>query len=215
MKKVVRKRAYKKPARQVPALPRIVLVDADVFFGARLRDIFIHMHEEDVLRVRWTAEIEDEWTRNVLKHPGVDQRGIRACVEGMRSAVPGWEVVDYKQYKAKFSAVRAKDQHVAAASYKLARDEDEAAVALVTKNVDDFPPRAFRGTGVTRFSAAEYLTKLYHESPHEVLRVFEICRAKLKKPELDKLGYIEVLRSHGCEVLATAVETQWQVTPKM
>ena len=77
-------------------------------------------------------------------------------------------------------------------------------------------PRApdVQGAETAELTREGYLTKLYRESRHEVLRVFEICRAKLKNPELDKPAYIEVLRSHGCDVLAAAVETQWQIIPK-
>ena len=133
----------------------------------------------------------------------------------MRGAAPGWEVLGYKRYESHFSAVDAKDQHVAAAAYKLALDEGRGqAVALVTRNVSDFPENAFTDTGVTRFSLSGYLTGLYRESPDEVLLVYEACRAKLKNPTLDKPAYIEVLRHLGCKDLAAAVEKLWELLPK-
>lgn len=210
------RRQTKKPAKQGPPLSRVVLVDADVFFAPRLRDIFMYLHMQEVIRLHWTKEIEAEWTRNVVKAHGADSQDIQDCLLGMRDAAPGWEVLGYKRYESQFSGVEAKDQHVAAAAYKLALDERSGqAVALVTKNVSDFPANAFTGTTVLRYILSGYLTELYKESPNEVLLVFEACRGKLKNPTLDKPAYIEVLRRHGCKDLAAAVEKQWGLLPKV
>ena len=61
------RRQTKGPAKQALPLPRVVLVDADVFFAPRLRDIFMYLHMQEVIRVHWTKEIEEEWARNVVK----------------------------------------------------------------------------------------------------------------------------------------------------
>ena len=53
-------------------LPRVVLVDANIFFAPRMRDLLMHLHEADAISVHWTKEIEKEWTRNVVGKQDAD-----------------------------------------------------------------------------------------------------------------------------------------------
>lgn len=107
---------------EATVLPRIVLVDANVFFAPRMRDLFMHLHEAEVLSVHWTREIEGEWTRNVIAKQGAAPEAIQLCLAGMRDAAEGWEVRGYSKHIDRFEAVDPKDRHVAAAAYKLSLD---------------------------------------------------------------------------------------------
>lgn len=192
--------------------PRVALIDANVFFAPRMRDLIMHLHAEELINVHWTREIESEWTRNVVAKQGADAKAIQACLEGMRDAVPGWEVTGYSKHVDKFEAVDAKDRHVAAAAHKLSLDDwPGQAVALVTKNVKDFPAKAYEETKVTRFSLGAYVEALRAAEPERVARVAETCRKKLKSPSLDKERYVAVLMTHGCTGLANALATTWSV----
>ncbi len=194
------------------ALPRIVLVDANVFFAPRMRDLFMHLHEARVLHVHWTKEIEEEWARNVVAKQNADPAAIQACVMGMRDAAEGWEVAGYARYMAQFGSVDEKDRHVAAAAFKLSRDEwPGRKVALVTKNVKHFPAQAFDGTEVTRYSMSAYLDLLLAEMPEEVLAVAEGCRGKLRNPKYTKEIYVAALMKNGCTILAQTLAVRWNV----
>ena len=163
------------------------MVDANVFFAPRLRDLFMHLHEAEIINVHWTKAIEAEWTRNVVAKQGADRADIQTCLQGMRDAAEGWEVAGYEKYVGQFDAVDEKDRHVAAAAYNLSLEEwPGRPVALVTRNIKDFPLSAFEGSHVTRFSMSEYLDALYAELPEEVLTVIEGCRKKLKAPKVSK-----------------------------
>lgn len=192
--------------------PRVVLIDANVFFAPRMRDLVMHLHADELINVQWTSEIESEWTRNVVKKQDADAEGIQECLRGMRAAVPGWEVTGYEKHVDQFEAVDAKDRHVAAAAYKLSLDDwPGQPVALVTKNIKDFPAKAFEGTQVTRFALGAYVDALYAAEPVRVLKVAESCRKKLKHPPLDKERYVAVLMNHGCAGLAGALAQAWSV----
>lgn len=193
-------------------VPRVVLLDANVFFGPRLRDVFMHLHEAGVLNVHWTREIESEWTRNVVAKQNANEVSIQQCLKGMRQAAEGWEVQGYSKYAAKFPAVHEKDRHVAAAAYKLSRDEwPGKQVALVTNNLKDFPLEAFQETLITRFSPAEYLDALYSEEPRLVFSVIEGCRKKLKAPKTTREQYVAILFKNGCRTLAAQIAAKWSV----
>jgi hypothetical protein len=44
-----------------------VLYDASVLYPAPLRDLLMRLALIDVFRARWTADIRQEWMRNVLQ----------------------------------------------------------------------------------------------------------------------------------------------------
>lgn len=204
-----RRAAYKHEATQ---LPRVVLVDANIFFAPRMRDLFMHLHEAQAISVHWTKEIEKEWTRNVAGKQDADAQAIQACLYGMREAAQDWEVTGYKKYVEQFEPVDQKDRHVAAAAYKLSLDDwPGQPVALVTKNVVDFPQKAFVGTEVTRYSMAAYLDELYAHSPDLLVKVAEGCRKKLQAPRLTRTEYVAVLMKNGCPKLAQALAERWRV----
>ena len=197
---------------EATSLPRIVLVDANVFFAPRMRDLFMHLHEAEILSIHWTGEIESEWTRNVIAKQNADARGIEDCLAGMRDAAEGWEVTGYSKHIDKFEPVAAEDRHVAAAAYKLSLDDwPGQPVALVTKNVKDFPQKAFADTLVTQYSMAGYLDALYVEVPKVVASIVEGCRKKLKAPRLTREEYVAVLMKNGCIGLAHAMSARWAV----
>jgi hypothetical protein len=204
--------ASKPKPSEAAQLPRIVLVDANVFFGPRLRDLVMHLHVAELINVHWTKEIEAEWTRNVVAKQCADAEDIQACLRGMRDAVDGWEVTGYTKHENKFDPVDPKDRHVAAAAYKLSlADWPGQSVALVTKNVKDFPQHAFKGTQVTRYSLSDFIDALYAAEPSLVAKVAEGCRKKLKNPPLTREYYVAVLMTHGCASLAQGLSDLWSV----
>lgn len=193
-------------------LPRVVLVDANVFFAPRMRDLFMYLHEAEILSVHWTPEIETEWTRNVVARHGADPEAIQRCLRGMREAAEDWQVSGYQKFIERFEDVDAKDRHVAAAAYKLSIDDwPGQPVALVTKNVIDFPQRAFAGTRVKRYGMSTYVDALYAEIPEQITRVAEGCRRKLQQPRLSKEDYIRTLLTHDARELACAMARKWRV----
>lgn len=193
-------------------MPRIALLDANVFFSPRMRDLFMHLREQEVIHLHWTKRIEDEWVRNVVAKQGADRKDIEGCLLGMRESAEDWEVAGFERYEESFEAVDKKDRHVAAAAYKLSKEEwPGRQVALVTRNVQDFPQAAFKGTQVTRFSMSEYLARLYKESPADMAQVVGISRKKLKNPKLDQTEYVAVLVKNGCAELAASLAELWKV----
>lgn len=172
----------------------------------------MHLHAAELIHVHWTREIEAEWTRNVVAKQGADADDIQACLRGMRDAADGWEVAGYAKYQALFEQVDPKDRHVAAAAYKLSlADWPGQRVALVTRNVKDFPARAFAGTELMCYPMGAYLGAWYEAEPAVVARVAEGCRKKLKAPPLTRERYVAVLMVQGCVVLAQGLAQRWSV----
>ncbi|HVZ46109.1 MAG TPA: hypothetical protein VHA82_20045 [Ramlibacter sp.] len=53
-------------------MPRVVLVDANVFFAPRLRDLFMFLHAAELIHLHWSAEIDHKWVRNVVENHGAE-----------------------------------------------------------------------------------------------------------------------------------------------
>ncbi|WP_349745284.1 hypothetical protein [Roseateles cavernae] len=185
--------------RLYESIPRVALIDANVFFAPRLCDLFVHLHLEGVIRIHWTSEIDDEWTRNAILKSSSGAAGIYRRRDGMRGAIPDWEVTGYEVHTDRFDGVHPKDRHVAAAAFKLRGDEEDN-VVLVTENLKDFPPEAFGATGVLLATPSDFLRNLYREERDIVLSVAEHCRAKLKSPPRTQEGYVGVLMKLNCEL---------------
>lgn len=172
----------------------------------------MHLHAAELINVHWTRRIEEEWTRNAAAGPTVDVEAIHACLRGMRDAVDGWEVTGHERYEPRFESVDEKDRHVAAAAFKLSlEDWPGQKVALVTRNIKDFPAEAFGSTKVSPYSPGRYIDGLYAEEPKQVIKVAEGCRRKLKRPPLDKEQYVAVLMVHRCVELAGGLAALWSV----
>jgi hypothetical protein len=197
----------------VPPVPRVALIDANVFFSPRMRDLVMQLRELEIIQIHWTKTIEDEWTRNVVEKQGADPEGIQACLAGMRDATDGdWEVQGYERYEDQFEAVDSKDRHVAAAAHKLSLDNwPGQPVALVTRNIRDFPQAAFDTTEVKRYSMAQYLESLCAEEPELVIEAIELCRTKLREPPFSKAEYVTLLVRNGCQSLAETMAALWRV----
>jgi hypothetical protein len=193
----------------MPAVSRIVLADANIFFGG-LRDLFMRLRFHEVIHLHWTREIEDEWVRNLARKRGVDAGKLMEGVAiQMRDVAPDWEVMGHEKYIGQFKGVDAGDQHVAAAALALARDEYPGErVALVTRNVKDFKQSAFAGTTIARYEPDDYLFRLMVESPVEVASACDMARCALAAPPWSKAEYVDNLRNaQNCSKFATQ---QWK-----
>lgn len=43
-------------------------IDANVFYGARLRSLVLFVAQSKIFRARWSNKVHDEWVRNLVKN---------------------------------------------------------------------------------------------------------------------------------------------------
>ncbi len=56
-----------------------VFYDANVLYPADLRNFLMHLALTGVFRAKWSADVHEEWMRNLLKNrPDLTQRKARA-----------------------------------------------------------------------------------------------------------------------------------------
>jgi hypothetical protein len=67
----------------------IVLYDTCALYAAPLRDLLKQLALSDVFQARWTDQIHDEWTRNVLvNRPDISPASLARCRKLMDEHVP-------------------------------------------------------------------------------------------------------------------------------
>ena len=111
----------------------IVVLDACVLYPPSLRDLLLTLAALDAFDVRWSDEILDEVSRNVVAdHPDIDaDRFVEHTIGAMRRAFPEASVPVPPELVETLDN-DPKDRHVAATA--LAGSAD----AIVTLNVADF-----------------------------------------------------------------------------
>jgi hypothetical protein len=88
----------------------------------------------DLFQARWTEEIHDEWTRNVLaKRPDITPKSLTRCREFMNKHVPDCLIVGYESLIPDLNLPDPNDRHVLAAAI-----HGEVG-SIVTFNLKDFP----------------------------------------------------------------------------
>ncbi len=66
--------------------PLTAIIDACVLYSAPVRDLIVRLAQAGLIQARWTAEIHDEWIRNVLKN---NPRLTRERLQRTRSLMDG------------------------------------------------------------------------------------------------------------------------------
>src|SRR5688572_28511863 len=97
--------------------PLIVLLDANVLFAFELRDTLLRTAAAGFYQVRWSSQILDEMTRNLVSTgtmPEAKANRLRAIME---REFPEAEVTGYEHLIAAMKN-HEKDRHVAAAAVK-------------------------------------------------------------------------------------------------
>lgn len=112
-------------------MPFAVVLDTCVLYPAHLRDTVLRLAERGLYRVLWSADIVEEFHRNLVDD-GIDEGSVDRLVAEMAAAFPDAEVVGYRSLIDGLSC-DPKDRHVLAAAVRA------DAAAIVTFNVADFP----------------------------------------------------------------------------
>jgi PIN domain len=88
----------------------------------------------DLFQARWTDQIHDEWTRNLLTNrPDVTTESLARCRRLMDAHVPDCLVTGYESLIPTLSLPDPDDRHVLAAALHA------GAGSIITYNLSDFP----------------------------------------------------------------------------
>ena len=180
------------------------VLDANVLYSAMLRDLFMRLAVGFVFQPKWTAEIQDEWIRNVLKNrPDLTRETLERTRALMERYGGDWDVGDYAGLLPTLSLPDADDRHVLAAAIA-------AQVSLiVTFNLSDFPQAALSPYSVRALHPDAFLVELLDATPELFVAAIKAHRTALKNPSRTPGEYLSRLIESGLRETAARLE-EWK-----
>jgi predicted nucleic acid-binding protein len=168
------------------------VLDACVLYPAPLRDLLISLAADGLYGARWTAEIQDEWIRNLhAKRPELDKLKLLHTASLMAKAIEDALIENHQYLIPTLDLPDPDDRHVLAAAIVGHAD------AIVTFNLKDFPEAKVSQHEIEILHPDDFLIAQYDLAPIRVLSVLKAIRTKLRKPPKSAEEYIATLEQQG------------------
>lgn len=178
----------------------VVVLDANVLFPFRKRDVLLRFYHAGLFRARWSAEILDEWTRSLLAmKPGL-AASIDAQLDAMQRAFPEALVTGYRPLIKGLTLPDPNDRHVLAAAILC------GAQHIVTDNLADFPNDQLAKFCIEAIDADEFLARTFDLYPSEATEVLRQMRRGYSKPPFSPSEFIMDLTAKGLSKLASRLK---------
>lgn len=173
-------------------LPFTAVYDACVLYPAPLRDFLMWLGLSGRFRARWSAEIHDEWKRNVLKNrPDLTAEQLDRTSDLMDRAIPDALVTGHEILVAGLTLPDPDDRHVLAVAIRC------HASVIVTFNEKDFPAEVLQLFGLEAQHPDVFVENLFDLDQAAVVAAAQRQRQQLKNPAMDVDRYLDVLLKQG------------------
>ncbi|WP_193172688.1 PIN domain-containing protein [Nisaea nitritireducens] len=169
----------------------VVVLDANVLYPFRVRDILLRFSEAGLFRARWSPEILNEWTRNLLEQKPHLEKSIHSQLEAMKSAFPEALVEGHMELVNSLNLPDPDDRHVLAAAIQC------DAQHIITENLKDFPGKMLNGFGIEAVSADQFLHSTMELYPEASISALRQMRADYKQPAMNPAEFLMSLRTAG------------------
>ena len=174
----------------------VVVLDANVLFPFRKRDVLLRFSHAGLFRARWSEDILDEWTRNLLALKPQLEDSIRAQQTAMRDHFPEALVIGHEPLVGALDLPDPDDRHVLAAAIQC------GAQHIVTDNLVDFPADKLESYDIEAIDADEFLSRTFDLYPAEALTVLRQLRIHYNNPPYSAPEFVLDLTAKGLPKLA-------------
>jgi predicted nucleic acid-binding protein len=169
----------------------IVLLDANVLYPAPLRDLLLQLSYSGLFQARWSADIDEEWRRNLLSARPELEAQVAATQAMMRRAMPDALVTGYADRIPRLVLPDPDDRHVLAAAITA------AAEVIVTFNLKDFPAATLAAHGLEAQHPDTFLSAFIDMAPLRVLACVRECLSRLSRPPVAPSSYLNIMSRLG------------------
>lgn len=175
----------------------VVLLDANVLFPFRKRDILLRFYHAGLYRARWSSQILEEWTRNLLSLRPDLSASINSQLDAMRREFPEALVTGYERLIEGLELPDPDDRHVLAAAIL------SGAQHIITENLSDFPAEALEPFAIEAIDADEFLSRTHDLYPTEALQVCRTTRLAYRNPAFTPSEFVLDLTARGLPKFAS------------
>jgi len=169
-----------------------VVLDACILYSASLRGLLLHCATGGLLQSFWSEEIQNKWTRNLLRNRlDLERESLESTRRKMKANFPNGLVRGYESITATLSLPDPKDRHVLAVAIHAQTEY------IVTVNLKDFPNTVLRSYGIEAVSPDEFVFRLIQREPPLVLLATKHHRLSLKRPPKTVAEYLFTLEKQG------------------
>lgn len=177
-------------------MPGKALLDANVLYSARLRDLWMELAVSGLVVIAWTDRIEAEWIDAVTRRRPALETHMRRTAALMRRVLPEARIKVRQRDLPLITLPDPDDVHVVAAAIVSGAD------AIVTFNVDDFPAQALKPLNIEAMTPDAYLLRLAREDTEGFLAAVATVRARLRTPAVEASDYAAGIAQAGCTKLS-------------
>jgi len=177
-----------------------VVYDACVLYPAPLRDTLMSLAVTRLFRAHWTSDINDEWTRNLLRaRPDISPQQLARTRTVMDRAVPDALVTGYGGLIQTLTLPDPDDRHVLAAAIRC------GVGLIITFNVKDFPAHILGDYGIETCHPDIFTRRLLEEHPAEVITALKKQHQRLVRPAHSAEEFLNTLARQGLEQTVAAL----------
>ncbi len=179
---------------------RVALLDANVLFPFRKRDILLRFYHAGLFRAQWTERILDEWTVNLLERKPHLEPSVSSQRHAMHEHFAEALVTGYEPLIETLELPDADDRHVLAAAIRC------GAQHIVTDNLADFPAEVLARFDIEAVDADGFLSRTFDLYPSEALGVLRTLRKTYSNPPFTPSEFVRDLTARGLPRLAAQTE---------
>lgn len=182
--------------------------DANVLYPSGLRNFLMHLALTGLFRAHWSAEVHEEWIRNLLKNrPDLTAEKLARTRRLMDEALPEALVTGYEHLLDSIVLPDPDDRHVVAAASR------SGVSVIVTQNLADFPDSVLDHFKLEAQHPDDFVVALLEISAELVLEAARNHRASLKNPEKTTDEYLSELGAQGLAQTVSALRQLVAVSP--
>lgn len=162
----------------------VVILDANVLYPFRVRDVLLRFAEAGLFRARWSEQIIDEWTRSLIRDKPHLKDSVLSQKAAMTKAFPEALVEGIDGLVGSLVMPDENDRHVLAAAILA------GAQHIITENLKDFPNDILDPYSITAVSADQFLSSTFELYPSEAMAAFRQMRHEYNHPSLSQNQFV-------------------------